>query len=531
MDMPGMNMPAQTPSTQPGANQEQMNMPGMQMPQISMTPNANQSNPHATHDSSGSMGNMDMGTPAADPGKASEMKMPGMTGGEMGGMGNMPMGENSIMLMTDNLMEICIGPGTRNTLPMGQMGSGSSWQPSTSPMYMFSKMVGNWTVFIHGDAKIGVNSQGGQRGVTKFESQNWIMPMAFRRVGPGTLQLRGMFSFEPFTLSGGGSPELFQTGETYKGQPLIDKQHPHDLFMELSGTYTVALGEKGTWFTYLGFPGEPSLGPTAFMHRLSASENPSAPLTHHLQDSTHISFGVFSTGFTYRGLKLEGSIFNGQEPDENRYNFEFHPWNSRSARLSFAPNDNWSMQVSYGFLKHPEATEPGDVRRATASISYNKPFRNGNWATTLIWGRNHVSSPGHVANLNGYTAESTVNFLRKNYLYTRLELADKNELLRAEDRQLLGITDHHPSFRIGAYTFGAARDIWNTEHFSIALGADATFYSKPAVLDPIYGNNPTSYHFFIRVRPNHMSTTGRYTGRDNQKSSAEEVASKEAEEN
>jgi len=197
------------------------------------------------------------------------------------------------------------------------------------------------------------------------------MPMAFRKVGPGTLQLRAMFSFEPFTFPPGGSPLLFQTGETYKGQGLIDRQHPHDLFMELSAQYTVPIGDRATWFAYLGYPGEPALGP-AFMHRASASENASAPLSHHLQDSTHISFGVFTSGFTYRWFKVEGSVFNGREPGENRYNFEAHPWNSRSARLSFAPNSDWSMQVSHGLLRDPEALEPGDVRRTTASVSYNE---------------------------------------------------------------------------------------------------------------------------------------------------------------
>ena len=101
----------------------------------------------------------------------------------------------------------------------------------------------------------------------------------------------------------------------------------------------------------------------------------SAPLSHHLQDSTHIAFGVVTTGFTYRWFKLEGSLFNGREPGENRYNFEANPWTSRSARLWFAPNSNWSMQVSHGFLRNPEALEPGDVRRTTASISYNRSFR------------------------------------------------------------------------------------------------------------------------------------------------------------
>ena len=252
----------------------------------------------------------------------------------------------------------------------------------------------------------------------------------------------------------------------------------------------------------------PALGPTAFMHRWSASENPSAPLAHHLQDSTHISSGVFTTGFTYRWLKLEGPLFNGREPDENRYNFEFNPWNSRSVRLSVAPNENWSMQVSYGLLKNPEALEPGDTRRMTASVSYNKRFTRGNWAMSLIWGRNREGYADAPFHLNSYTAESTLNFLERNYVYTRLELVDKKDLLRDEDRASLGILEPHPQFRIGAYTFGYARDVWASEKLLMAVGSDVTFYSKPAALDPIYGSHPTSYRLFIRLRPNRMGGHG-----------------------
>ena len=370
---------------------------------------------------------------------------------------------------------------------------------------MHHKMAGDWLLMFHYNVGAGVNRQGGPRGVTKAESANWFMPMAFHKLGKGTLQLRGMFSAEPFTFPPGGSPLLFQTGETYKGQPLIDRQHPHDLFMELSAQYTLPLGERSTWFTYFGYPGEPALGPVAFPHRMSASENPSATLSHHLQDSTHISFGVFTTGFTYRWLKLEGSIFNGREPDENRYDFDSHKWNSRSARLWIMPNRNWTMQLSHGFLRSPENQEPDeDIRRTTASLQYNRSFNRGNWASAFIWGRNHVSSPGEVRNLNGYTAESTITFLDKNYLYTRLELVDKDDLLRAADRALLGITEDHPSFRIGAYTFGGARDLWNTDKVSFAIGSDLTFYSKPSILDQIYGSNPVSWKLFFRVRPGKM---------------------------
>jgi hypothetical protein len=509
--MPGMNMGAPTPSPTPQPSPEPMNMPGMKMdtearPQPSATPDQSGAQPdqkqngdgHEGHD----MSNMNMPT---DKTQSNEMResMPGMNMKGMSGTGRGS--ADSLMVMSGEGMDIRVGRSGSNSFAMGQMGSGTSWQPSTTPMFMWFKAAGKWLIFFHGDMKLGVNTQGGPRGVTKFESQNWFMPMAFRRVGPGTLQLRGMFSMEPFTFSGAGSPQLFQTGETYKGLPLREAQHPHDLFMELSATYTLSLGERGTWFTYLGFPGEPALGPTAFMHRWSASENPSAPLTHHLQDSTHISFGVFTTGFTYRWLKFEGSLFNGREPDENRYNFEFNPWNSRSFRVSLAPNSNWSMQWSYGLLKNPEALETGDVRRMTASISYNKRFERGNWASSLIWGRNREEHHKDLFTLNGYTAESTVQFLDRNYLYTRLELVDKTGLLNAQERATLGITNSHPIFRIGAYTLGYSRDVWTTDKLSVALGSDVTFYSKPAILDSVYGDNPVSYRFFVRLRPSRMS--------------------------
>jgi hypothetical protein len=410
-----------------------------------------------------------------------------------------------LLMMRGEDLGIRIGSSDANMISMGAMGAGTSWQPASSPMFMQHKMAGDWLLMFHYNLTAGVNRQGGPRGVTKADSANWFMPMAYRKVGKGTLQLRGMFSAEPFTFPPGGSPLLFQTGETYNGQKIIDRQHPPDLFMELSAQYTLPLGERGTWYTYFGYPGEPALGPVAFPHRMSASENPSATLAHHLQDSTHIAFGVLTSGFSYRWFKFEGSIFNGREPDENRYDFDAHKWNSRSVRLWFMPNRNWALQISHGFLRSPEASEPDvDIRRTTASLQYNRPFDRGNWASSFVWGRNHVSAPGEVRNLNSYTAESTVNFLDKNYLYTRLELVDKDELLREEDRTLLGITDHHASFRIGAYTFGGLRDIWQTDKISFGVGSAITFYSKPAILDQLYGNNPVGWKLFLRVRPGRM---------------------------
>jgi hypothetical protein len=368
-NMPGMNMPqspsSASPRPQASPGEMDMNMPGMHMPgpsssaspkpvaspQMDMNMPMPGMSPAASPATSPEKMDMNMPMPSQSPG-AKPGTMDDMKGMDMTGAGAMSMGP--LMVMSGNDMSIRVGSSDTNLLPMGQMSSGTSWAPAATPMYMSHKQSGDWLLMFHYNFFVGVNSQGGPRGVTKFESANWFMPMAFHKLGKGTLQLRGMFSFEPFTFPPGGSPLLFQTGETYKSQPLIDKQHPHDLFMELSAQYTHPLGERGTWFTYFGYPGEPALGPPAFMHRQSASENPSATLSHHVQDSTHITFGVLTTGFTYRWFKLEGSVFNGREPDENRYNFDAHRWNSRSARLSFAPNNNWSMQLSYGFLRSPE---------------------------------------------------------------------------------------------------------------------------------------------------------------------------------
>ena len=478
-----MPMPSPAPKASPSPSPTPMDMPGMKMPAASPSPQP-----------------MNMPMPTANPSPTPMNQMPGMNMGETRAMAMGP-----LLVMKENEMGVRVGASQTNVLSMSAMGSGTSLLPQSSPVYMQHWVKGDWLLMFHYNFVVDVNHQGGPRGTTKFESANWFMPMAYHKLGQGTLQLRGMFSAEPFTFPPGGSPLLFQTGETYKGRPLIDRQHPHDLFMELSAQYTLPLGERGTWFAYFGYPGEPALGPPAFMHRPSASENPSATLAHHLEDSTHIAFGVISTGFTYRWLKLEGSIFNGREPDENRYDFDSHKWNSRSARLTFTPNENWSAQVSYGFLRSPESQEPAaDIHRASASLQYNRPFNRGNWASALIWGRNHVSEPGEIKNLNGYTAESTVNFLTRNYLYTRLELVDKDDLLRTSDRVLLGIKEAHPSFRIGAYTFGGARDVWANDQIALGLGADLTFYSKPAALDPIYGDGPISWKLFLRIRPARM---------------------------
>jgi mono/diheme cytochrome c family protein len=396
---------------------------------------------------------------------------------------------------------------------MSAVGSGTSLMPASAPGYMWHWMKDDWMIMAHGNLIAGFNHQSGARGVNKAESQNWFMLMAERDAGPGRLMLRGMFSAEPWTTPRRGFPELFQTGETFEGRPIIDAQHPHDLFMELAAAYNIRLSEQVALNFYGGPVAEPALGPVAFMHRMSAAENPAAPLGHHWQDSTHISHGVVTAGVTAWRFRIETSLFRGAEPDENRKDIEMGKLDSWSGRIWFTPTPNWSMQFSYGHLVHPEILEPGNLKRMTASISNNRSWEDGNWASSLIWGRNHERH----GDSNAYLFESTASFLDKNYLYTRMELVDKQGLLEENIFGRPGLDEFHPIgngfvlgdrfeqfFRVGAFTFGGVRDIVADSKLRVGIGADVTFYHVPTGLRPIYGSSPASFHFFLRIRPGKM---------------------------
>jgi len=376
-------------------------------------------------------------------------------------------------------------------MPSPDNGSGTGWQPASTAGHMWMKSVGAWDLMAHGVIFLDYNQQGGPRGEGKAESVNWLMLMEQHKLGRGKILFREMFSAESLTSPHPGFPALFQTGETYHGQPLVDHQHPHNVFAELSLYYIAPLNHKVSCLFYGGPAAEPALGPVVYLHRASAAELPLAPLSHHLQDSTHTSFGAVTTGLDVERFRIEGSLFNGREPDEKRYTIQFASLDSWSARLSVAASRNWTAQYSYGRLEHPEALEPGSQRRQTASVEYVRPFARGSWATSMIWGRVHKVFDDH--NLNGYLLETTANFKLRNYAFSRVELVDKDELFPNNPS--------FPSYRIGAYTFGGARDLLQSRLWQLALGADSTFYSKPATLDPAYGRNPVSFQIFLRVRP------------------------------
>jgi hypothetical protein len=377
--------------------------------------------------------------------------------------------------------------------------SGTDAEPESTPSEMFMATKGSWTFMLHGEGFLNEIQQTGPRGADKLFSTNWVMPMAQRKFSNSTLTLRTMLSLEPATVSERRYPELFQQGETAYGLPIVDGQHPHDFFMELAALYDYKVGEKTLLSFYIAPVGDPALGPIAYPHRASASEDPVAPLGHHLQDSTHISDDVITVGVTHRVLRLEASGFHGREPDESRWSVQSGAIDSWSTRLSVNPAQDWSVQYSIAQLHSPEALQPTeDVRRMTASAMYNRPIRKGNLASMILWGRNQSLSDGNVG--NSYLLESSLRFLNRNYAWTRIENVDRtNELLLGETALPSGFVERYFT-RVQAYTLGYDREVGKMRHVSMAIGGQVTLYGVPQVLESNYGSHPIGVIAFFRVR-------------------------------
>jgi hypothetical protein len=378
--------------------------------------------------------------------------------------------------------------------------SGTSVEPNSveRPMIMITK--GEWMFMFHGQAFVNAEQQSGPRGYDKVFSTNWFMPMAQRRLGSGLLTVRAMFSLEPATVTQRSFPELFQQGETAFGKPINDGQHPHDFFMELGALYDLRL-EEDALLSFYGAPvGDPAMGPTAYAHRASASENPLATLGHHLQDSTHIANDVVTAGLTYKFARIEASGFHGREPDEFRWNIDSGKIDSWSTRLTIQPGQNWSAQYSFAHLTSPEQLHPeDDVQRMTASLMYNRPFIRGSWSNSLIWGRNHFLPAGE--NLNSYLAESTLRFAGVERVWARIENVDRtNELLLGKQAEPPGFQERFLA-RVQAYTVGYDHDFHWIAGVATAFGGQVTFYGKPDFLTPIYGRHPKGLVWFVRMRP------------------------------
>lgn len=377
--------------------------------------------------------------------------------------------------------------------------AGTSAEPASTPHDMLMTQKGAWMLMFHGVGFLDAQQQTGPRGFDKVFGANWMMPMAQRSLGPGTFTARAMVSLDPALITDRRYPELFQLGESAYGKPIVDGQHPHDFFMELALLYDVKLGENSLLSFYAAPVGDPAMGPEAFAHRTSASEDSLAPLGHHLQDSTHIASDVVTLGFTYKVARIEVSGFHGREPGENRWNIDAGAINSWSARFTLNPAPNWSGQYSITRLKSPEQLIPAeDTLRMTASVTYNRPLENGNWATTVLWGRNRSIPDGQV--FNSYLAESTARFAGRNYVWTRIENVDRtNELLLGENPLPTGFEERFLA-RVQAYSFGYDREFNFIPHVSSALGGQYTLYAKPASLDPLYGSHPMGVLMFVRFR-------------------------------
>lgn len=415
-------------------------------------------------------------------------------------MGDMDMGG----MQMDSMKPMTMNSQYSLDVPMSRDGSGTSWVPDETPTYAYMVHGKKWMTMIHGSFFARYNNQDlfkqGSRGGKKFDAPDWLMAMTQHKVGNnGLFSINTMFSFDPFLVGPGGYPLLYQTGESFKGHKLVDTQHPHDLFAELSVNYTQKVAKNADISASFGYPGEPALGPPVFMHRLSAMNDPDAPLSHHYQDATHITFGVATLGFRVKNVKLEGSVFTGREPDEFRYNFDAIRFDSYSVRLSYNPSKEWALQVSNGWIHSPEVAEPlQNVDRFTASAIHTKMLNDDSYvATTLVYGQNHYSD--NQKTLPSVLLENSFQW-HKTAFYGRYEFVEKD----ADELDLTSDFPANPNFNINAITLGVNHILSTYKHTNLTGGVQATVNVSPTELHPLYGSAPIGLEVYIRINPGLM---------------------------
>lgn len=374
--------------------------------------------------------------------------------------------------------------------PSHSQGSGTSRLPGKEgAMHGLHIMPGDgWMLMAHGWVRASYSDYSGPRGDDMAYVTSMAMLTAQKDMGGARLTLKSMMSLEPM-MDAKGYPNLFATGETANGEPLVDRQHPHDLFMELAARLDVDIGADSSLFLYGGPVGEPALGPSAFMMRGSARDNPEPPISHHWFDSTHITYGVVTAGFSSPRWQVEASAFRGSEPDEDRWDIETPKLDSWSARISWNPTPRWTAQISHGFLKEPEATHPGeDEHRTTASVHY----ADGRLSAMAAFSAKN-RDPG--SSLTAWLAEAQYDLTPRHGLFARFENVANAELFPDHDDPL-----HDRTFRISRFEGGYA---WNTPlsggPLYLTLGGSLNAYIKPDALDAAYGRNPWGYTFFTRL--------------------------------
>ena len=380
--------------------------------------------------------------------------------------------------------------------PMNREGSGTSWIPDSSPMYGRMFMFGEDMLMLHGAIFPRYTNVSSDRGDDRIDAPNWIMGMFSHSLSENMqLGLRAMMSLDPLTEQGRGYPLLLQSGESWHDQPLHDRQHPHDLFDELSFSLSQKFDVDLSGYIYFGYPGEPALGPPTFMHRPSAMDDPDAPISHHWQDSTHVTFGVATAGVQWKNVKVEGSIFTGREPDENRYDFDRPRFDSYSGRISWNPTPDLALQVSHGYIESPEGLEPDVNRhRTTASLIYNRALGpDSNWATSLVWGQNDDTHEGKTESVlleTDYQRE-------RDTVYARWERVEKSG-----HELVLAPVDLNEIFAVNAVSIGYVRDLSHGNKIDIGLGGQVSLDFWPEELDRYYGGGPGyGFQVFLRLRP------------------------------
>ena len=353
----------------------------------------------------------------------------------------------------------------------------------------------HWMTMFHGYAFLNFNHQGGPSGGEEFESQNHFMLVSMRRLWGGKVSLLGTFTLEPATVPPEGSRELFQRGETYKGNLLVDRQHPHDLFVQIGAAWERSLSPSVRVRFSLAPVGEPALGPTAYPHRLSASENPTAPLSHHNHDSTHISADVITGAMTAGPLTVEASGFHGQEPDENRWDIDQGKLDSYSGRLTVSAPAGFRSRSPRVSGRTRRSSSPATRRVRPLRSSWERGDPSDFIAATLVTGLNQTDDGREW----GHMLEWTWKFGGKNFFYGRVEKVDRDlyELIHKKQRP-----EDIPRDRVSveAATLGFVRDLPILALANTGVGADLTFYRFPSSLDPVYGSHPISFHGFVRVR-------------------------------
>lgn len=385
-------------------------------------------------------------------------------------------------------------------VPMNRFASGTSWIPDAVSLPSQSWMAGDWHLMAHGYGFLQFDHQSGPRGADQLGSLNWGMLMASRPLGMGALQLRTMLSVDAATVGGTGYPLLLQTGESYNGLAIHDRQHPHDAFMEVAALYDHPITKDFALELYVAPAGEPALGPPAFMHRPSSVDDLAAPLSHHWQDASHVSFGVATVGLVWNRLKLEASAFNGREPDQNRWNFDFAPLQSYSARVTANPTENWSLTAGFGSVKSPEAGDAGySMHRALTAVQYGHALSaDRQFAASVIWGGMSLSDRAGV--LHSLLVEANVADEERGSVFARAEFVQKTSHDLALPETFA--TDPERAFDIGSVSFGAVRTLSRTARTNLGLGARFSLNLVGSALESAYGGRVTGgVMVFLRLRP------------------------------